>query len=151
MRNKHRNNGNDRAPYHWEFFNTSYNDGDKNRKKYLDFIKPLNKQFLLTGHKARGQQHSDIILFKGMNEGMSSKQLTNSDILRWTLWSRQIFFKFKIPKRPPFLEILLLLLCHFLLAAVAVGSVVNANALSKSCGQPDRVVHRTALSTAGFS
>jgi len=93
MRNKHRNNGNDRAPYHWESFNTSYNDGDINRKKYLDFIKPLNKQFLLTGHIARGQQHSDIILFKGMNEGMSSKQLTNSDIPRHKFLASLIKYK----------------------------------------------------------
>lgn len=75
--NKYRNNGLDPAPYHWDCFHKFYNEGSETRKKFLQFIKPDNK-ISLTGHIARGQQETDIALFQGMEEGMSSKQLINS-------------------------------------------------------------------------
>lgn len=75
--NRDRNNGLDPAPYHWDCFHKFYNEGPKERKKFLQFIKPTNN-IPLTGHIARGQQETDILLFKGMDEGMSSRQLINS-------------------------------------------------------------------------
>ncbi|MBS3948642.1 MAG: DNA (cytosine-5-)-methyltransferase [Dethiobacter sp.] len=76
--NEKRNNGCDSAAYHWYRFNNHYNSGGRARKNFLDFIKPVEHDSRLTGHIARGQQESDIELFKEMDEGMSSSHLLKS-------------------------------------------------------------------------
>jgi len=76
--NKNRNNGQDISDYHWERFNNSFADGNEARQRFLQFIKPQCQDVKLTGHIARGQQESDIVLFAGMDEGTSSKDLLRS-------------------------------------------------------------------------
>lgn len=66
--NRGRNNGQDIADYHWDDFNKSYIEGNEARRRFLQFIKPKFDNHI-TGHVARGQQESDILLFAGMEEG----------------------------------------------------------------------------------
>lgn len=77
--NKERNNGHDPAAYHWDRFNAHYNSGNNARKHFLDYIRPSEHNSMLTGHIARGQQESDIELFKEMDEGMSSSHLLRNN------------------------------------------------------------------------
>ena len=74
-----RNNGSDPVPYHWDRFIDSYNEGEPSQRQYLEFVMPENEDTLLTGHIARGQQESDIQLFRGLKPGTSSKDLLRSD------------------------------------------------------------------------
>jgi DNA (cytosine-5)-methyltransferase 1 len=78
-RNRRRNNGTDPTEFHWDRFNQSFEEGNESRKLFLTYVKPGKADVMLTGHIARGQQESDIILFRGMRQGMSSKQLFVSD------------------------------------------------------------------------
>lgn len=77
--NGRRFNGLDPVPYHWDRFWSSYHQGGDSRRQYFDFIKPRVENFMLTGHVARGQQETDIVLFRNMKEGTSSKNLLKSD------------------------------------------------------------------------
>lgn len=74
-RNRKRLNGVDPAPYHWDRFNSHYESTTAQGKKFLDFVRPAKDCTELTGHVARGQQQSDVILFRWMKEGTSSKHL----------------------------------------------------------------------------
>lgn len=82
-KNKHRKNGNDPSSYHWESVNKFTQQGNEARKQFFEFIKPTSIDILLTGHIARGQQLSDIELFKGMRPGMSSKHIFRSQNPRY--------------------------------------------------------------------
>ncbi|CUH95686.1 hypothetical protein P22_1763 [Propionispora sp. 2/2-37] len=72
-RNMKRNCGADPAEYHWSALNQSLSSGNDSRKKFLRFVMSKEEEPVLTGHIARGQQQSDIILFRFMEEGTSSK------------------------------------------------------------------------------
>ncbi|MGB8656764.1 MAG: DNA cytosine methyltransferase [Candidatus Zixiibacteriota bacterium] len=64
-------NGSDQMPYHDDLFRKHYESiGDKARA-FLDFVSP-NGQALLTHHLARGQKRNDILLFRGMRQGMTA-------------------------------------------------------------------------------
>jgi DNA (cytosine-5)-methyltransferase 1 len=76
--NTGRNNGSDPAPYRWDRFMDSYNEGWPSRRQFLEFVMPESEDTLLTGHIARGQQESDIQLFRGLKPGTSSKDLLRS-------------------------------------------------------------------------
>ncbi len=77
--NRSRDNGTDPAPYHWNCLLDSYNEGGASRRQFLEFVMPQNEDTMLTGHIARGQQESDIQLFRGLKPGSSSKDLLRSD------------------------------------------------------------------------
>nr|WP_092075120.1 DNA cytosine methyltransferase [Dendrosporobacter quercicolus]NSL49633.1 DNA cytosine methyltransferase [Dendrosporobacter quercicolus DSM 1736]SDN33898.1 DNA (cytosine-5)-methyltransferase 1 [Dendrosporobacter quercicolus] len=81
-RNLKRNSGADPAEYHWNALNRSLFSGNKSRKSFLRFVMSKSEEPVLTGHIARGQQQSDIILFRFMEEGTSSKIFGTHDILR---------------------------------------------------------------------
>jgi len=81
-RNLKRNCGADPVEYHWNALHQSLWSGNKSRKNFLRFIMSKVEDTLLTGHIARGQQQSDIILFRFMEEGTSSKIFGTHDTLR---------------------------------------------------------------------
>lgn len=73
--NRDRFNGVDPSFYHWERLNSAYADGSESRQRFLDFIRPQPDFCWLTGHTARNQQETDILLFEKMRPGSSSKDL----------------------------------------------------------------------------
>lgn len=81
-RNLKRNCGTDPAGYHRDSLNQSLWSGNKSRKNFLRFVMSKSEEPVLTGHIARGQQQSDIILFRFMEEGTSSKSFGTHDTLR---------------------------------------------------------------------
>lgn len=66
--NTHINNGKDRNSFNRSRFDKHYRNISKSGKKFLDFIRPGNYKFI-DHHVARGQQLSDIKLFKNMKQG----------------------------------------------------------------------------------
>jgi len=78
-KNESRFNGEDPVSYHWDQYDRHYKSCCISGQRFLDFVRPENRDTELTGHVARGQQRSDILLFKGMDEGMSAKHLFESD------------------------------------------------------------------------
>lgn len=81
-RNLKRNCGADPAEYHWDSLDQSLFSGNKSRRNFLRFVMSKLEDPELTGHIARGQQQSDIILFRFMEEGTSSKIFGTHDTLR---------------------------------------------------------------------
>ncbi len=79
LKNEKRYRGEDETIYHSDRFKKHYEKLDKQGKDFLDFIKPKNGEVRLTGHIARGQQHSDIELFEKMPEGLTSKVIFLND------------------------------------------------------------------------
>lgn len=73
--NRHRFSGVDPASYQWDRFNAYYEKGNESRRRFLDFIRPKQLTFELTGHIARRQQETDILLFEKMKPGSSSHDL----------------------------------------------------------------------------
>jgi len=78
-KNKKRFRGEEKVPYHWEHFETHYKKLDMKGKKFLDFVKSKSCLSYLTAHVARGQQLSDIELFKKMPQGKTSKVIFKHD------------------------------------------------------------------------
>ncbi|MEQ8191937.1 MAG: DNA cytosine methyltransferase [Candidatus Eremiobacterota bacterium] len=80
LKNLNKKLGKDEDKYHigMEEFKKYCDLLDEQGKKFLDFIKP-EKEIKLTGHIARGQQYSDIELFKKMQEGTTSKDIFKND------------------------------------------------------------------------
>ncbi len=75
-KNRSRNTGVDRRPYHWDLFERHYESLPRQGKAFLDWVRPRDRESAeLIGHIARGQQKSDIELFRRMPEGCSSAQL----------------------------------------------------------------------------
>ncbi len=70
--------GKDSITYHNDLFLTHYNSLTEKGKTFLDFIK-LNGQTVLTHHIARGQKRDDILLFRGMKQGMRAKDIFESN------------------------------------------------------------------------
>jgi DNA (cytosine-5)-methyltransferase 1 len=77
--NKKRFSGEDPMEYGWHNFTKHYNNCSEQGKNFLDFINPVNKNAMLTGHTARSHQLTDIKLFEGMPEGSSSADLCDSN------------------------------------------------------------------------
>lgn len=73
--NRQRYRGEDNVPYHWERFWAHREKLDIQGKLFLDFIKPASHDARLIGHVARGQQQSDIELFRLMPPGYTSKDI----------------------------------------------------------------------------
>jgi DNA (cytosine-5)-methyltransferase 1 len=76
--NAKRSNGEDSMGYPWDSFLRHYAKSNEAEKQYLDFIKPRNKNAILTGHVARSHQLSDIKLYEGIPEGCSSAHIIDS-------------------------------------------------------------------------
>lgn len=70
-------NGVDSVDYHNDLFKRHYDSLDKKGKAFLDFIKP-NGIAILKHHVARGQKRDDILLFRGMRQGMTAEDVINS-------------------------------------------------------------------------
>jgi len=82
QRNLRRNCGTDPADYHRKAFEQIRFTRSKARKGFLRFVMPKSEDAVLTGHIARSHQQSDIILFRFMEAGTSSKALFTHDTLR---------------------------------------------------------------------
>jgi DNA (cytosine-5)-methyltransferase 1 len=74
-KNKERYRGIEDAEYHWDRFNTHYKSVSISGQEFLDFIRPHKKDVRLTGHVARGQQETDIILYGAMPPGSTAKDI----------------------------------------------------------------------------
>lgn len=70
--------GTDVQEYHWPAFEATYQLAVKPVQDFLSFVRPQAPDAQLIGHVARGQQQSDIELFRGLGQGMSSKDLVDS-------------------------------------------------------------------------
>lgn len=70
-------NGADSVEYHKDLFKAHYKSLGKTGKAFLDFVKP-NGQVFLTHHVARGQKKNDILLFRGMRQGMTASDVFKS-------------------------------------------------------------------------
>ena len=75
--NKKIYNGKESVGYHNELFEEQYNLLGKKGRIFLDFVMP-NRQAMLTHHIARNQKKDDILLFRGMKQGMTAKDVFES-------------------------------------------------------------------------
>lgn len=64
-------------PYHRDSFVSHREKLDAKGKVFLDFINP-NGLTVLNHHVARGQKKDDVLLFKGMRQGMTAEDIINS-------------------------------------------------------------------------
>lgn len=70
--------GKDSIAYHNDSFLTHYNSLGEKGKTFFDFVN-ANGQTVLTHHIARKQKRDDILLFRGMKQGMTAKDIFESD------------------------------------------------------------------------
>jgi len=75
--NKRVYNGKDSVEYHTDLFKKHYRLVGKRGRIFLDFVKP-DGQDVLIYHVARGQKRDDVVLFKGMKQGMTAKDVFES-------------------------------------------------------------------------
>jgi len=75
--NKNIYNGEDSVDYHDDLFRKHYKLLVKKGRTFLDFIKP-NGNPVLTHHVARSQKKDDILLFRGMRQGMTAEDIFKS-------------------------------------------------------------------------
>lgn len=76
-RNKKIYSGSDSVGYHKDLFDAHYKKLDKEGKAFLDFVKPNGKNVLMH-HVARGQKRDDILLFRGMKQGATARDIFES-------------------------------------------------------------------------
>jgi DNA (cytosine-5)-methyltransferase 1 len=81
-RNLTRNSGADPADYHESALEKSLFARNQAGKEFLRFVRRRSENAVLTGHIARSHQQSDIILFRFMEAGTSSKTLFADDTVR---------------------------------------------------------------------
>lgn len=77
-RNTKTNNGKESCDYHNNLFKLHYDSLDEKGKAFLDFIKP-NGIAVLNHHVARSQKRDDVLLFRGMGQGMTAGDIPNSN------------------------------------------------------------------------
>lgn len=75
--NKRIYSGEDSVEYHDDLFGSHYKSVGEKGKTFLDFVKP-NGQAMLTHHVARSQKMYDVLLFKGMRQGMTAEGVFES-------------------------------------------------------------------------
>lgn len=71
------NAGKNSVPYHKDSFDSYRENLDAKGKAFLDFVNP-NGLSVLNHHMARGQKRDDVLLFKGMRQGMTAEDIINS-------------------------------------------------------------------------
>ena len=76
--NKKVNFGKDEIIYERTWLEKHINKIGESGKKFMNFVREV-KDFPLTHHIARGQMETDILLFKGMKQGMTAKNVIESD------------------------------------------------------------------------
>jgi len=69
LRNRKIFNGKDRMDYHGKNFREHHQTVSKAGKRFLEFVRPYKIRYL-THHVARSQKRDDILLFRGMKQGM---------------------------------------------------------------------------------
>jgi DNA (cytosine-5)-methyltransferase 1 len=75
--NRKINNGLNSMPYHRDSFTAHRENLDVKGQAFLDFMNP-NGLTVLNHHVARGQKRDDILLFKGMRQGMTAGDIIDS-------------------------------------------------------------------------